>query len=145
MNQHGLKFHHFGLATKSPDRARAFLAGLGYRPDHEIFDPNQKVHVQLAKSDSMPTVELIWPGPAPGPLDGFFKKRDSLVYHLCFETTDLLGSLLSIESTSRATCISAPQPAVLFDGSRVSFYEIAGFGMIEIIERAARAASSGGE
>jgi hypothetical protein len=32
--------------------------------------------------------------------------------------------------------LSPPQPAVLFGGRKVSFYSVAGFGVIEILELA---------
>src|ERR1700728_640659 len=136
MTGFGLQFHHLGLAVRRPDEAVSFLSGLGYAIGERIFDPEQNVHLILCRHAQMPAVEVICPGDAPGPIDNYVARYSSgIVYHACFETTDLAASLAAVKAAGlRALCISRPRPAVLFGGRAVSFYNIDGMGLIEILE-----------
>jgi methylmalonyl-CoA/ethylmalonyl-CoA epimerase len=136
-NKYGLSFHHLGLAVATPQPALAFLRGLGYRPGKAVFDPLQGVNLQICEHPTMPVVEVISPGNSDGPLNALLtRSREGLVYHVCYRTADLAASLGALEAEPglRAICVSPPKPAVLFKGEPVSFYMIAGMGMIEIIE-----------
>lgn len=131
-----LTFHHFGLAVRRPGEARAFLVALGYELASEVFDPAQNVHLQMGCHPAHPAVEIIWPGPTPGPIDKLVQRHPAgIVYHLCYETTDLAAALASLESAGLPpVCISRPTPAPLFGGRPVSFYNVRGMGLIEILE-----------
>jgi methylmalonyl-CoA/ethylmalonyl-CoA epimerase len=132
----GLTFHHLGLAVPRPDEAVTFLSGLGYDIGNRIFDPEQNVNLVLCRHPQMPAVEIICPGHGPGPIDKFVARHaGGIVYHACYETTDLAASLAAIEAVKlRPLCVSPPRPAVLFDGRAVSFYMVVGMGLIEILE-----------
>ena len=137
MNAFGLDFHHLGLAVRRPDAAMAFLSNLGYRIGDAVYDPEQNVNLAMCAADAAPDVEVIWPGTRKGPVDGLLAKRDGLVYHVCYATDDLPGALRRMEDAGhRAIPLAPPKPAVLFDGLQVSFYEVVGFGTVEIIDRA---------
>jgi Glyoxalase/Bleomycin resistance protein/Dioxygenase superfamily len=136
-NKWGLAFHHLGLATKDSKAATAFLTGLGYRIGPMIFDPLQNVHLALCAHDQMPDVEIITPAEGPGPLDKLLSShKDGLVYHVCYTSADLDGSLDALESDGQLSVysISPPKEAVLFGGKRVSFYLVEGVGLMEIID-----------
>lgn len=137
MTGFGLDFHHLGLAVRRPDEATAFLSGLGYLTGERIFDPQQNVNVVFCHHPHMPSIEIIYPGSTPGPIDKFVERHASgIVYHMCFETADLQATLGAIEAAQlRPLCISEPRPAVLLGGRLVSFYNVVGMGLIEIIER----------
>jgi methylmalonyl-CoA/ethylmalonyl-CoA epimerase len=54
---------------------------------------------------------------------------------MCYSTGDLERALQAlIEAGLRAHCVSPPKPAILFSGKMVSFYQIIGMGLIEIID-----------
>ena len=136
MKKCGLRFHHLGLAVAEPTAAVAFLEGLGYSIGEMVFDEIQNVFLIFSSSRAQPSVEIIWPGPKPGPLDKMIQKHPAgLVYHICYSSDDLEASLSSLAAAGlRAMCIAPPKPAVLFSGRHVSFYQIAGIGLVEIIE-----------
>jgi hypothetical protein len=132
---YGLRFHHFGLAVKQPEMAMNFLAGLGYRIGPTYRDTEQEVHLMLATRRGMPAVEVIYPTEKPGPLDSILKSKDSMVYHLCYTSENRSESLRLLKAqNNRVFLLSSPRPAILFGGRKVSFYVIAGFGVIEILE-----------
>lgn len=129
-----LTFHHFGLAVRRPQKAFAFLESLGYRPGAQTYDPLQSVNLAMWHHASMPAVEVIWPGDAPSPVDSLIKGDKSLVYHLCFATDDARRALDELAAAGHQVIeIAPPKPALLFDGMAVSFHNVLGFGVIEII------------
>jgi catechol 2,3-dioxygenase-like lactoylglutathione lyase family enzyme len=133
--EHGLAFHHLGLAVLNPQKALSFLKGLGYHWDSPITDPVQNVNLVLCEHPSAPAIELIFPTDSPGPVSNILKSRQELFYHICYETVDLKRSLNNIkEQGNRIITISPPNPAILFSGRQVSFYYVDGFGLIEILE-----------
>jgi len=122
MNVH-LTFHHFGVAVRRPDEARKFVAALGYQGGEAVFDPAQNVHLQLCTHAQQPAVEIIWPGDSTGPVD------------LCYETDNLAAAIAGLEAAGLSPiCISPPTPAPLFGGRPVSFYNVVGLGLVEILE-----------
>ncbi len=136
MNRYGLTFHHFGLATKQPEKAVAFLKSLGYSIGTSVLDELQNVNLLLCRHDAMPAIEIISPvrNGAPCPLDTFLKSSPALVYHLCFDCDDVAASVAAMENDQhQVVCVSEPKPAVLFGGREVSFYRISGFGLIELL------------
>ena len=141
MNHPHLKFHHFGLAVRRPDEARVFVSALGYRIGDPVFDPAQNVHLQLCTHETQPAVEIIWPGDIKGPIEKLTERHAAgIIYHVCYETDNLTAALAQLdEARLRVVCISPPTPAPLFDGRPVSFYNVVGIGLIEILEQIAPA------
>jgi len=135
MNPH-LKFHHFGLAVRRPEEARKFVSALGYQLGESVFDPAQNVHLQLGTHAAQPAVEIIWPGGTAGPVDRLLQRHASgIIYHLCYETDNLAAALDGLAAAGlRPTCISPATPAPLFGGRPVSFYNVIGMGLVEILE-----------
>jgi hypothetical protein len=132
----GLRFHHLGLAARQPEKAKRFLALLGYTLDPPVYDPLQKTHLIMCHGDNeMPPIEIIYPGDEPSPVDRLLTMYGNSIYHICFETHSLDSSLNVLrERGLRVTTVSPPKPAVLFDGRFVSFYIVPGFGLIEILD-----------
>jgi hypothetical protein len=134
MNCYGLEFHHFGLAVRSPEAAFRYLSDLGYRAGSTCYDPLQKVNLAMRHHDRMPDVEVIWPGQEPSPIDRMLKQSDSMIYHLCYTSENVDGSLAALERAGLEVLpLGLAQPALLFDAMEVSFYNITGVGIIEII------------
>lgn len=135
MNSFGLEFHHLGLAVKTPGRALAMLAALGYRKGRDAYDPLQRVNLAMFHHAEMPDVEVIWPGEGPSPIDNIVRKSDGRVYHLCYAAADPERTIKAMEAEGlEIVQVAAPEPAVLFDGRPVSFYSVVGFGLIELID-----------
>jgi methylmalonyl-CoA/ethylmalonyl-CoA epimerase len=131
-----LGFHHLGLAVRRPQEAVAFLSALGYRAGESVLDPNQNVNLMMCAHETEPDVEIIWPSDTRGPLDAMLQRHSSgIIYHACYVTDDLSAALAAMEKAGlRAVCVSPPKPAPLFDGRMVSFYNIIGIGLVEILE-----------
>lgn len=140
MNEFDLIFHHIGLAVKKEDDALTFLKGIGYKPAEKIYDPEQKVNLQLCIHSYKPTIELVMPYTINGevqesPLTPILQRQSEMIYHTCYETQNLQKSLDNMEAKGlRVLPVSPPTPAVLFDERKVSFYTVMGFGLIEILE-----------
>ena len=139
MNNPHLEFHHFGLAVRRPDEARVFVSALGYRIGDPVFDPAQNVHLQLCTHETHTAVEIIWPGDTRGPIEKLIERHAAgIIYHVCYETDNLTAALAQFaEAKLRVVCISPPTPAPLFGGRPVSFYNVVGIGLIEILQRIA--------
>ena len=131
-----LAFHHLGLAVRRPREAMTFLTALGYRMGETVLDPGQNVHLMMCTHETEPAVEIIWPSDTPGPIDNLMERHPSgIIYHVCYFTDDLAAALAGLQKAGlRAACISPPQPAPLFGGRKVSFYNVIGIGLIEILE-----------
>lgn len=135
MNRYGLRFHHLGLAVREPEKARSFLEGLGYCIGETVFDPLQNVNLMMCIAHDMPDVEIISSADGKSPIDNIIGRQDALIYHTCYTTDNLQKSIAAVETAGhRIFCVSAPKEAILFDGREVSFYQVAGFGTIEIID-----------
>ncbi|HWB61282.1 MAG TPA: VOC family protein [Chthoniobacteraceae bacterium] len=136
MDNPHLTFHHFGLAVKRPAEAVALVSSLGYTVGPTVLDPLQNVHLALCAHVSAPAVEIIWPANSGGPVDKLAQRHSSgIIYHLCYETDNLAAALSRLEQAGlKAVCISSPTPAPLFDGRKVSFYNVVGIGLVEILE-----------
>jgi methylmalonyl-CoA/ethylmalonyl-CoA epimerase len=138
MNAFGLTFHHLGLVVQRPEAAFPFLKGLDYTFGPEVYDPLQNVRLIMCGHESFPAVEIIAPKSAEdtGPVSELaLKNRFGLVYHTCFETAGLEGTLAAWEKAGlRVLVVSEPKPAVLFSGRKVSFYMVSGMGLVELLE-----------
>lgn len=134
-NSH-LKFHHLGVAVRQPAEAENFLSLLGYRLGEAVFDPGQNVHLKMCVHEAEPAVEIIWPSKTKGPIHKLTDRHAAgIIYHACYETNNLAAALAQFaEAGLRAVCISPPTPAPLFGGRKVSFYNIIGMGLVEILE-----------
>lgn len=134
MNRYGLKFHHIGLATKKSEKAVIFLKGFGYSVSESVFDSVQNVNLIMCTHPSMPDIEIIYPAEASRHLDIVLKDNAESIYHICYSCRNLFDSLEKIKSENRIITISERKPAVLFSNKFVSFYMVAGLGIIEILE-----------
>lgn len=136
LTDYGLAFHHMGLAVRDVTAALRVLRGLGYKCGEEIHDPLQEVRLVWCHHDTMPAVELVAPTENPGPVDNILEHSSESIYHTCYQASNIESSINSIKDDGiRVLPVAAPKPAVLFDGRRVGFYQLRGFGLIEIVEK----------
>ena len=131
-----LKFHHLGLAVRKPEWAVRLVTALGYRPGPPVFDALQNVNLMMCSHQAEPAIEIIWPGETAGPIDRLTQRDTAgIVYHICYSTDNLAEALAEQEGLGlRVLCVSPPNPAPLFGGRRVSFYNVIGIGLVEILE-----------
>jgi len=135
MNEFGLSFHHLGLAVQKKEQAVKFLSGTGYQVAQPIYDTNQEVNLIMCTSPTQPDVEIVFPSEKEGPLDNILKSQDSLIYHTCYESTDIDASVRKIKACGlRVVLVSDKKEAILFNNKLVAFYYIKGMGLIEILE-----------
>ena len=130
-----LTFHHLGLAVKKPGPATAFVSTQGYRLGEIVFDPGQNVFSMLCTHATEPAIEILWPGETKGPIEDLTQRHPAgIVYHMCYEAADLTAALAKLEEAgNRVVCISPPKTAPLFGNRKVSFYNVIGIGLIEIL------------
>ncbi len=135
MEHFGLRFHHLGLAVKHEDRAIAFLEGMGYSIGERLLDPEQNVHLRMCRAADAPDFELITLAGAGGPLESIFKRHDEMIYHSCYECADFDVSMGAVAAAGlRVMPIGQRKPAPLFGGKAVAFFQVVGFGLIELLE-----------
>lgn len=128
-------FHHIGIAVKDFKASVRFYTGLGYEASEPVMDKYQNVELVMLKSDTFPNIELIKPVDENSPVNNYLKNYNETIYHFCYETNDLKETLDILSKDYRVLCISKPKPAVLFDGSKVSFYYIKDVGIVEFLEK----------
>ena len=131
-----IEFHHLGLAVKHPKKALNVLSALGYKINEPIFDPLQKVNVQMCKSSKMPDIELVYANKnTKSPIDNILKENTELAYHYCYSTNNINKSINEFKKNDiNPLCISKPKNAILFNNNKVGFYYIFGYGIIELLE-----------
>ncbi len=132
-------FHHFGLATKNAQTSKSSLEAIGYRFGQAIYDPFQKVNLQISEdSNALPRIELVWEKEGvSSPLTPFLKSADACFYHICFECPDLKNVESELQTHGiRAIQITDISPAILFDNRRIVFYKVKNLGLVEFLERA---------
>jgi methylmalonyl-CoA/ethylmalonyl-CoA epimerase len=111
------------------------LSLLGYTIGESIYDPLQRVSLIWCRSNNQPDVEIICPSGAPNPIEKILVANGEIIYHTCYATNDLSTTLHRLTAHGfRLLPLVDPMPAALFGNKKVSFYRIAGFGTIEILE-----------
>lgn len=127
-----VKFHHFGLAVKTFDKALKFYENLNYDCSKRVIDHIQNVELILCTSRDFPSVELIKPINNLSPIMNYLKNNNQMIYHTCYEIDNNI-EIKKLFAKNRVICISKPQPAVLFNDRLVSFYYLPDVGVIEIL------------
>jgi len=134
MEHFGLAFHHVGMAVRRPAEAFLFLTSMGFTKTNQVFDPLQAVNLAMFEHPTMPGMEVIWPGEGASPIDNLISQRSGHMYHLCYIAPDAAASLAAMQATGlRVIHMTEAKPAVLFGGVPVSFHQVHGVGLIELI------------
>ena len=136
----GFKLLHVGVAVPSLGPTTELLSALfGYRVMSGPFDdPIQKVTVNfLSKSDDdVAEIELIAPITEDSPIRSMLAKDGGGAYHLCFETSDIDAALAHAKKHG-CIVVSAPVPAVAFQGRRIAWIYTRSRQLFELVEAAA--------
>jgi methylmalonyl-CoA/ethylmalonyl-CoA epimerase len=136
----GFKLLHVGVAVPSLGPTTEMLSALfGYKVMSGPFDdPIQKVTVNfLSKSDDdVAEIELIAPITEDSPIRSMLAKDGGGAYHLCFETSDIDAALVHAKKHG-CNVVSAPGPAVAFQGRRIAWIYTRSRQLFELVEAAA--------
>ena len=131
------KLLHVGVAVPSLDSTSELLSSLfGYKVVSGPFDdPIQKVTVNfLAKSVNDPAeIELIAPLTDDSPIRSILANDRGAAYHLCFETSDIDRALIHAQNNG-CIVVSAPVPAVAFQGRRIAWIYTRSRQLFELVE-----------
>ena len=129
----GLSFHHVGLACSDLRAETAAHALLGFTAEGEVFeDPHQRVRGSFQVLGPF-RVELLEPLDDGSPVLDWLS-RGVRMYHVCYETDDLSGALAQLRAAGHRT-VSAPAPAVAFDGRPVAFVMLRTRNLVELLQR----------
>lgn len=124
-----VEFHHFGLATKYPEKSRKYLQMLGYKaqePHLNIFN----VFIQFHEHINMPRIELVYQNQDSSPIDNILKSNDSLIYHTCYKCKDANLVIKQIKEQG----FKIVRVSKSTDDFPFSFHFIQGIGLIELFE-----------
>ncbi len=131
------KLLHVGVAVPVLGPTSELLSSLfGYKVVSGPFDdPMQKVTVNfLAKSVNDPAeIELIAPLTDDSPIRSILAKDRGAAYHLCFETSDIDRALIHAQNNG-CIVVSAPVPAVAFQGRRIAWIYTRSRQLFELVE-----------
>jgi methylmalonyl-CoA/ethylmalonyl-CoA epimerase len=129
--------HHLGVVVASISNvAQEFAAFMSADWDGQIIhDPIQEVRVAFFRPfDSRnPVFELVEPAAEASPVTNFLSKLVGL-HHICYEIDDLELGLQAARSAG-LFIVSAPKPAVAFDGRRIAWVTSKQRLLIEFLER----------
>jgi methylmalonyl-CoA/ethylmalonyl-CoA epimerase len=135
-----MKLHHVGYVVSDIDvSAEGFRKSLGATWDGVIFaDPLQKVRVTfLTTGPGDAQIELVQPDGPDAPVLRFLREAGGGLHHLCYETGDLEGELVTMRGRG-ASIARRPKPAVAFGGRRIAWVVTAERLLIELLESDAR-------
>jgi len=140
----GFKLLHVGVAVPTLGPTTEMLSALfGYRVVSGPFDdPIQKVTVNfLAQSEhDVAEIELIAPIAEDSPIRSVLARDGGGAYHLCFETVDMEGALAHAKKNG-CIVVSAPVPAVAFEGRRIAWIYTRSRQLFELVEAKVELAS----
>lgn len=125
-----LKFHHLGLACENIPAALEFLRHSGMLAHHGdiVRDELQDAELCWTETSGGPPIELV-----SGPVVSGLVRKGVHLYHSCWQTDDLAGSIADLQAQG-ALLVSPAKPAVLFGGRRVAFLATTA-GLVELLEQ----------
>jgi len=135
-SQNGV-LHHLGFVVASIAKvAEQFAASMTACWDTRIFhDPLQRVRVTFLTPLDVrnPVFELVEPASTSSPVSNFLRKGGGL-HHVCYEIDDLESALREAKAAHLAI-LSAPIPAVAFDGRKTAWVCSQNRLLMELLER----------
>ncbi len=133
----GFKLLHVGVAVPELGPTTELMTALlGYRVISGPFDdPIQRVSVNFLTTQPTDTaeIELIAPLTEDSPIRATLAKGGGASYHLCFETADLDAALAHAKRL-KCLIVTAPAPAVAFNGRRIAWIYTKSRQLFELVE-----------
>ena len=133
-----LALHHVGILVKDiPKRAALYSGRLGYDVCTDIVrDLTQTAYVQFLKAPGNDVyIELVSPDGPNSKLINALMRGEGL-NHLCYSTPEIDADCVRLAAEG-LHLISAPVPAVAFNGRRIAWLIGADRVLIELVERGA--------
>lgn len=121
-----MKVHHFGIIVRDIKSHIDTYFKTAFAPTLSlenltpiIHDPIQKVRVAFLELEGG-RLELVEPASDDSPVSNLLKEKIALYHHVCFEVADLDAQLDRCRQ-AQMVILSPPQPAIAFNGRRISF------------------------
>lgn len=130
-----MNFHHVGILVNDIIEyfEAHFVSELGISSlQGPVLDDNQKARTAMISTGPGAGIELVSPSEAGSPLSAALKAGGGL-HHLCYEVDDIEAAFATLRERGLVP-VSAPTPAVLFEGLRVAFLFSRTGGLIELVE-----------
>ena len=108
---------------------------LGYHLGEIVYDPIQKVYLQLAEKVDTPRIELVWAGDEASPIDRWIKTQNQSIYHTCYEVDDLDTCVEELRDLGKVMPLGQAVPAILFANRFIQFLYVEGLGLIELLQK----------
>lgn len=128
-----LIFHHIGVATHSIIKSGKYYLDAGYEVTDIIHDPLQDVNICFVSKTGYPIIELVEPVSDHSPVAKILNKAGVGPYHFCYETKDIIDSILKLK-TKRFLPISRPVPAIALGNRMICFLYNIDLGLIELLQ-----------
>ena len=127
-----IAFHHLGVACRDLGAETDTFATIGYRPEGSDFvDERQGVCGRFLAGPG-PRLELLVGLPGSSVLEPWLQKGVKF-FHQGFLVDGLSETLESLRG-SGGRMVSAPTPAVAFDGREIAFVMLRNLAMVELIQ-----------
>jgi len=136
MDAMDLMLHHVGVLVKDiAAAAKDYTERLGYElKSGVIHDPRQTAYVQFLRlPGDRVYLELVSPDRATSKLTNALNKGGGL-NHVCYATLDIEQTCSQLRA-QRLFQISAPVPAVAFNGRRIAWFMGPDQLLMELVER----------
>lgn len=134
----GLVFEHAGYAVEDISQCLSQLVVPAFKPlsvGPIIEDPVQHVRVCFVILQGGGKLELIEPVSDTSPIRRLLRERRPGLYHCCFQTEDLGGSINALLRQG-AVLTSNPVPATAYEGRQIAFLFSDRIGLVELVESA---------
>jgi methylmalonyl-CoA/ethylmalonyl-CoA epimerase len=129
-----MEFHHLGVACRDLGEEAQTFAAIGYGPDGDGFvDERQGVRGRFLVGPG-PRLELLVALPGSTVLDPWLDKGVKF-FHQGFVVEELSEALEGLREGG-GRVLSAPAPAVAFDGREIAFVMLRNLAMVELIQSA---------
>ncbi len=131
-----MEFDHIGVFVKTLEDGRKELKNLIpiVQIGEEIHDSLLKVSVQFLYDNSGVCYEIVAPNGVGNPVDSILAAKRNILNHVAYKVIDF-DLQIDILRRSRCLPLGTPQPALAYNGKRVSFFLTPLRIIIEIIEK----------
>lgn len=133
---HDFKLHHYGILVENiEESSQDYADNFGYEIRSTlIHDPYQTAYVRFLAMPSEPTyLELVSPDGPQSLLQNALRRSPGL-HHICFSTYSLDTGIHQM-SSSGATLVRPPVPAVAFRNRKIAWLMDRNFTLVELVER----------
>lgn len=141
-----MKVHHLGYLVENMDNAIKEFQELGYSIQQEkLYDPLRRVFLCFLENNGL-LVELVSPAEGCKLFSKLQKRIGNAPYHICYTPPDrpkhpknnddssYFSYLADFFQNKGFLMVQPPEPAIAFNGKKVSFFMSEAIGLIEVLE-----------